>query len=70
MNIPKLRGQMVEKGLNVDALAAATGIGRASLFRKLKDGEKFTIGDAQKIKAALNLTNEEANAIFFGKPVA
>ena len=60
----------MEKGWNVEALAAEIGIDRTSLYRKLNDGEKFTVGEAQKIKSALNLTNEEASSIFFGEPVA
>ena len=66
MKILKLRGKMVEKGVNVESLASDMGIDRATLYRKLNDGEKFTIGDAKKIKTALNLTDEEANDIFFG----
>ena len=58
---------MVEKGMNVESLASDMGIDRATLYRKLSDGEKFTIGDAKKISAALDLTAEEANDIFFGK---
>lgn len=65
MKILKLRGKMVERGMNVETLASIMGIDRATLYRKLSDGEKFTIGDAKKIKAALMLTNEEANEIFF-----
>jgi plasmid maintenance system antidote protein VapI len=67
MKILKLRGKMVEKGMNVESLASAMDIDRATLYRKLNDGEKFTIGDAKKIKTALDLTDEEANDIFFGK---
>lgn len=67
MKILKLRGKMVERGYNVEALAAKIGVDRATLYRKLNDGEKFTIGDAKKIKTALELTGEEANEIFFGQ---
>ena len=66
MKILKLRGKMVEKGMNVEALASAMNIDRATLYRKLNDGEKFTIGDAKKIRAALDLIDEEAIDIFFG----
>lgn len=66
MNIPKLRGKMVEKGINVETLADHLGINRSTLYRKLEGGEKFTIGDAHKIKVLLELTDEEARAIFFG----
>lgn len=66
MNIRKLKGKMVEKGFNVETLASKIGIDKSTLYRKLNEGEKLTIGDAQKIKAELELTDDEANIIFFG----
>lgn len=66
MNILKLKGKIVEKGLNVEAVAAEIGIDRSTLYRKLNAGEKITIGEALRIKASLNLTDEEASDIFFG----
>lgn len=65
MNVLKLKGKMVERGLNVEALAAKIGIDKSSLYRKLKDGEKITVGEARDIKTALELTAEEAKEIFF-----
>lgn len=65
MNILKLRGKMVENGYNVEALAVALDIDRTTLYRKLNDGEKITIGEAQKINTVLNLTKDEAHDIFF-----
>ena len=65
MNILKLRGKMVERGFNVEALASGIGVDRATLYRKLGDGEKFTVGDAKKISTLLNLTKEEVHEIFF-----
>jgi plasmid maintenance system antidote protein VapI len=66
MKVLKLRGKMVEKGMNVEALAVEIGVDRATLYRKLRSYEKITIGEALKIKSALDLTNEEASEIFFG----
>ena len=66
MNIPKLKSKMVEKGMNVEALAGKLGVDRSTLYRKLDSSEKFTIGEANKIKVELDLTNEEATEIFFG----
>lgn len=65
MNIPKLRGKMVEEGYNVEALATELGVDKSTLYRKLDNGVKFTVGEARIIKTALNLTDEEATAIFF-----
>ena len=66
MNVPKLRGMMVEKGISVESLAETLNIDRTTLYRKFNNGEKITIGEAHKIKDALEMTNEEAKAIFFG----
>ena len=66
MKILKLRGKMVEKGVNVETLASIMDIDRATLYRKFADGDKFTVGEAVKINEVLDLTNEEAYDIFFG----
>ena len=65
MNIQMLKGKIVERGLNVNTVASKIGIDRSCLYRKLRGGDKITIGEAAKIKEALNLTEEEAMAIFF-----
>jgi plasmid maintenance system antidote protein VapI len=65
MEILKLKGKMVEKGCSPEALAEKIGVDRSTIYRKLGCGEKFTIGEAQKIKNVLDLSNEEATAIFF-----
>lgn len=67
MNTRKLKGKMVEKGMSTEILAAELGVTRSTVYRKLSAGKKITIGEAQKIKDALDLTNEEASEIFFGK---
>ena len=64
MNISKLKGKIVEKEMNVEVLAAMIGVDRSSLYRKLNNGDKITIGEAVKIKDALCLTNAEAYEIF------
>lgn len=64
MNTRKLKGKIVERGLSVDKLANAIGIDTATMYRKLNNFEKFTIGDAHKIKDVLNLTDSEAYDIF------
>ena len=64
MNLNKLKGKIVEKGMNVEILGALIGIERATLYRKLNNFEKITIGEAKKIKIALELSNEDAIEIF------
>ena len=66
MKILKLKGKMVERGMNVEALAANIRMDRATLYRKMNSCEKITIGEARRIKAALKLSDEEALDIFFG----
>lgn len=65
MNVLKLRAKMVEKGYNVVILAKEMRIDRATLYRKLAEGEKFTVGDVQKLNKILDLTKDEAHDIFF-----
>ena len=64
MNINKLKGKIVENGLNVEKLADMIGIDRSSLYRKLNNAEKITIGEAVKMKDALRLDEVEAYEIF------
>lgn len=62
-DVAKLKGKMVEKGINQAMLSQKVGIDRSTLSRKLKTGETFTIGEANKIAKALHLTSEEALSI-------
>lgn len=64
MNINKLRGKIVERGINVETLATRIGIDRSTLYKKLNEGEKITIGEAIKMKDALEMSNDEAFDIF------
>lgn len=64
MKINKLKGRMVENGMNVEQLADAIGIDRATLYRKLNNAEKITIGEVVKMKEALFLDDADAYDIF------
>lgn len=64
MQLNKLKAKIVEKGMNVEALADKIGIDRSSLYRKLNNFEKITIGEAVSMKAALEMTDTEASDIF------
>lgn len=64
MKINKLKAKMVEKGVNVETLADKIGVGRASLYRKLNNFEKITIGEAIKMKSVLEMTDADAISIF------
>lgn len=64
MDLNRLKGKIVEKGWNVETLAEKIGIDRSTMYRKLDNFEKITIGEAKKITVLLNLTKEEASSIF------
>lgn len=64
MKLNLLKGKIVEKGYNVEQLAEKIGMDRATLYRKLNNFDKFTVGDAVRIKEALGLTAKEASDIF------
>ena len=64
MKLNKLKGKIVENGTNVEAIADYIGIDRSSMYRKLNNFDKITIGEAAKLKECLHLTDEEAIDIF------
>lgn len=71
INVNKLKGKIVECGLSVDELAEKIGLDKSTLYRRLhKNGETFSIREANLICEALSLTKEEATAIFFTNFVA
>lgn len=71
VNINKLKGKIVECGLNVTELAYKIGIDRTTLYRKINsDGKNITIKEADLIAKELRLTYDEVNAIFFSQYVA
>ncbi len=71
MNINKLKGKIVENGMTVEALAEKMGIDRSTLYRKMSnDGETMLVKDANRIVSVLNLTQQDAIAIFFSHFVA
>lgn len=60
----KLRGKMVEKSVTVKSLAEALGINAATLYRRLKNPDEFTVGNVKIIAEILQLTVEEVEYIF------
>jgi predicted transcriptional regulator len=64
MQVNLLKAKLVEKEMNVEALASLMGRDKATVYRKLNDAEKFTIGEVKQIKKILGLSGEEASAIF------
>ena len=71
VNVPKLRGKMVEREMNANDLADRIKIDKATFYRKLKqNGETFTVKEADLISKELNLCADEAMSIFFSQYVA
>lgn len=64
MQTNKLKAKLVEKGINVETLADLIGVERSTLYRKLNNGEKITLGEANKIKDVLGMTAQESVEIF------
>lgn len=68
-NYAKLRGLMVERGMEVSRLASILGISRQAMSDKINGRSKISLLDAQKISAALNMTKDERDVIFFSELV-
>lgn len=70
-NTDKLKGIIVERRLTVEKTAALIGVDKSTFYRKLNDGgEDFTIKQADKLVEVLDLSPQEAQAIFFSQFVA
>lgn len=68
VNVNKLRGKIVEKGLNVTELARKTGMARATLYRKFnRNGETFSTREVNALVRELALDRDEALDIFFNQ---
>lgn len=64
MNISKLKAKIVERNMNVEQLATLINVDRSSLYRKFNRADKITIGEAMRMKIALDMTDSEAFEIF------
>mgnify|MGYP001408271279 CR=1 FL=1 len=67
MNANKLKGKIVENGLNIAKAADIINIHKSSFYRKLNGFDTFTVAEAVKLKEALGLTNLEALEIFLSR---
>lgn len=71
VNVNKLKGKIVEKGISVSKLAEILNLAPSTLYRKLNNnGDTLTIRQADGIVKALGLNSKEANEIFFNQFVA
>lgn len=68
VDVNKLKGRIVEKGLNVAELAKLVGLDRATLYRKLNNGgETLLIKDVDSIIKILEIPGEDVDSIFFSQ---
>lgn len=68
VNTRKIIGRVAELGLTGDAVSKAIGVSPATYYRKMSyGGNKFTVEQVQKLIDVLQLTKEEAMAIFFAE---
>ena len=71
VNTNKLKGKIVECGMNISELAELIGIDKATLYRKINaNGQTITIKEADLISKELKLSKEEVNDSFFSQFVA
>ncbi|MDY2632408.1 MAG: helix-turn-helix domain-containing protein [Clostridium sp.] len=66
VNVNKLKGKIVEKGISISKLAETLNLAPSTLYRKLNDnGTTLTIGQVDGIVKSLGLNSIEASEIFF-----
>lgn len=64
MNTNLFKAKLVEKGMNIENLAAKIGLSSQTVYNKLKN-DSFKMSEVRKIGDALNLTSVELSNIFF-----
>ncbi|MBQ3089542.1 MAG: helix-turn-helix domain-containing protein [Oscillospiraceae bacterium] len=65
VNVDKLRGKIMEKGLTQEKVAGMVSMDRSTFSRKMKsEALEFSIGEMHRIADILSLTREEASQIF------
>ena len=71
VNLNKLRGKIVENGLNIADLSKKIGIDKATFYRKLNgNGENFSIREVNSMVRELNMKRDEAMDIFFDENIS
>lgn len=70
VNVNKLKGKIAEEDITLNDLASALNMSYDTLNRRMKNGDKFTVKEANGIVEYLGLSTEDAVAIFFAGSVA
>ncbi len=61
----KLRGKMVEQGLNFGSLAPMIGLSPSTLGRKIRNKAEMTLGEVEAIRDILKIPPERVMEFFF-----
>lgn len=69
-NMQLLENKMREKNITVAEMSKCLNINESTWYRKRKKSQSFSIGEAEKICRILDLSNDEATAIFFASKLA
>ncbi len=64
-NIQLLEEKMREQNITVSDMVKHLNIDKATWYRKKKNSQSFSIGQAEKICKLLNLSDSETTRIFF-----
>jgi len=68
VNIPKLKGKLVENELTIAQISERIGVDKSTIYRKINSGgDSFTIGEVQMLARELKLNLCDINTIFFAK---
>lgn len=70
VDIEGLKKAMEVAGLNINTLANKSNVDKATISRLFTGKSSCSIGTAQKLSIALNLSTKSAGNIFFAKSVA
>lgn len=70
VNKQKLKAVIVEKNTTQELLANELNIDRSTFSRKMSEKGKFSVEEANEIVKSLELTKDEALAIFFADAFA
>ncbi len=65
INTNKLKGRMIEKGLNFGKLAPLIGLSPSTLGRKIRNCADMTLGEVEAIREVLQIPPERVIEYFF-----
>ena len=69
INSVLLKKRIKGKGISITLLAEKVGISREGFYKKMNGITEFKISEVLRIKKILNLSEKDANEIFFNETV-